>query len=286
MTADWKSVAGWLLQADVDDGVSHVLAHFGRLHGADRAWVIRYDEAFTHLWNTHEWTAPGIRGHVEDVQGVPVEAGVWLHEEMKRQGHLMIADVATMPKRARGLQAEFQRQGIQSLLALPVYREDRLAFQVGYDAVRQPRVWPEAEIAELKDAAELIAKALRARGSGGRMGFPTFAPEDRLVHLRVGVGTVAIPLSDIRRIEADGDYTVVHAKGGRRNTERRSVRDWEGILPKDQFIRIHRGMIVRADAIQKLDRGGGRWRVTLVDGEHPIPVGRVYRAAVRIHLGI
>jgi hypothetical protein len=282
--ADWKDVAGLLLQDDVDDGVSHVLRLFGTRHGADRAWVIRYDAAFSLLWNTHEWTAPGVPPMVTDLQGVPVEAGLWIHEGLEREGRVMIGDIGRMPRRARGLQAEFQRQGIRSLLALPVLRNDKLAFQIGYDSFRRERIWSEDQIRELADVAELIARALWNRGKD-QAAFPSFALEARLIHLRVGVGSVAIPLSEILWIEADGDYTVVHTEGKRRITERRSIREWESLLPREEFIRIHRGTIVRVDAIGRLDRSGGHWAVMLSDGQ-ALPVGRAYRPALRIHLGI
>ncbi len=283
-TEDWKSIASWLLHGNVDEGVSQVLGLLGSRHGSDRAWVIRYDDDFTHLWNTHEWTAPGVASFVAELQGIPVEAGTWVHEGMQRDGRVLVADVARMPRRARGLQMEFQRQGILSLLALPVYRNDRLAFQIGYDSVRCQRVWSETEIRELADAAELIARCLENRAEHGRVPFPAFAVESRLIHLRIGAGSVAVPLSEIHWIEADGDYTVVHTRGNRRITERRSVREWEGLLPKEDFIRVHRGAIVRVDAIARLERGGGQWQLMPADGP-TLTVGRAYRPALRIHLG-
>ena len=281
---DWKSVAGWLLGEHVDEGVSHVLELLGTRHGSDRAWVIRYDDDFTHLWNTHEWAAPGVESFVTELQGIPVEAGAWVHDGLHRDGRVFVADVARMPRRARGLQVEFQRQGILSLLALPVFRQGRLAFQIGYDAVRRHRSWQESEISELAFAAELIARCLENRGGSARAPFPGFTPESRLIHLRTGAGSVAVPLSEIRWIEADGDYTVVHTRGNRRNTERRSVREWEGLLPKEEFLRVHRGAIVRVDAIARLERGGGQWQLLLSDGT-ALSVGRAYRQLLRIHLG-
>jgi len=283
-TEDWKSIARWLLHGNVDEGVSQVLGLLGSRHGSDRAWVIRYDDDFTHLWNTHEWTAPGVASFVAELQGIPVEAGTWVHEGMQRDGRVLVADVARMPRRARGLQMEFQRQGILSLLALPVYRNDRLAFQIGYDSVRCQHIWSETEIRELADAAELIARCLENRAEHGRVPFPAFAVESRLIHLRIGAGSVAVPLSEIHWIEADGDYTVVHTRGNRRITERRSVREWEGLLPKEDFIRVHRGAIVRVDAISRLERGGGQWQLMLADGP-TLTVGRAYRPALRIYLG-
>jgi len=284
---DWKAVAGWLLSEDIDEGVTRVLGLLGSRHGADRAWVIRYDDAFTFLWNTHEWVAPGIPPQIAEVQGVPVETGLWLHEGLHRDGRMVIPDVGALPRRARGLQVELQRQGIRSLLSLPVFREGKLAFQIGYDAVRAERVWPEAEVLEYEEAANLIARALWIRGNGGGSGvsFPSANPESRLIHLRSGAGSLAVPVSEIVWIEASGDYTIVHSKGRQRQSERRSVKEWDGVLPREEFLRIHRGAIVRVSAIQKLDRSGGKWRLTLAPDGPVLPVGRAYHAAVRLRLG-
>lgn len=282
---DWKAVAGWLLGDDVDHGVTQVLGLLGSRHAADRVWVIRYDDAFTTFWNTHEWVAPGIPPQMAEVQGVPVEAGLWLHEGLHRDGRVVVPDVGAMPRRARGLQAEWQRQGIRSLLSLPVFRDGKLALQIGYDAVRAAKVWPEMEIRECEEAAQLIARALWIRGSGGGFSFPSATPESRRIHLRRGAGSLAVPVSEIHWIEASGDYTVVHSKGRQRHTERRSVRDWEGILPREEFLRVHRGAIVRVSAIQRLDRSGGKWRITLVPDGPELPVGRAYHGPVRLRLG-
>ena len=282
---DWKAVAGWLLHEDADEGVNRVLGLLGKRHAADRAWVIRYDDAFTLLWNTHEWVAPGISPQVGEVQGIPVDVALWLHEGLHRDGRVMIEDVENMPRRARGIQTELQRQSIRSMLALPVFRDGRLAFQIGYDAVRKNHIWPEEQIQECGEVANLIARSLWVRGNGGDAPVPSANPENRLIHLRSGGSSVAVPVSEIVWIEASGDYAVVHSKNRQRQTERRSVRDWEGILPKEEFQRIHRGAIVRAAAIQRLDRSGGKWRLTLAPDGPVLPVGRAYHAAVRLRLG-
>jgi hypothetical protein len=282
---DWKAVAGWLLDEDADEGVTRVLGLLGSRHAADRAWVIRYDDAFTLFWNTHEWVAPGISSQLGGVQGIPVDVGLWLHEGLHRDGRVMIPDVEHMPRRARGFQVELQRQGIRSLLALPVFRDGKLAFQIGYDAVRENRIWAEEEILEYAHVANLIARSLWIRGNGNGVSFPSANPQVRTIHVRSGAASVAVPVSEILWIEASGDYTVVHSKGRPRQTERRSVKDWEIILPREEFLRIHRGAIVRAGAIQRLDRGGGKWRLTLAPDGPVLPVGRAYHAAVRLRLG-
>lgn len=282
---DWKAVAGWLVDEDADEGVTRVLGLLGSRHSADRAWVIRYDEAFTLFWNTHEWVAPGISPQLAEVQGIPVDAGLWVHEGLHRDGRVMIPDVENMPRRARGFQVELKRQGVRSLLALPVFHNGKIAFQIGYDAVRENRVWPEEEILECTHVANLIARSLWIRGNGTRASFPSANPQGRVIHVRSGATSVAVPVSQILWIEASGDYTVVHSKGRQHQIERRSVKDWESILPREEFLRIHRGAIVRAGAIQRLDRAGGKWRLTLAPDGPVLPVGRAYHAVVRLRLG-
>ena len=132
----------------------------------------------------------------------------------------------------------------------------------------------------------MIARALWHRGPGNGATFSSADPESRVVHLRNGPGSVAVPVSEIAWIEASGDYTIVHTRVRQRHTERRSVRDWESILPREEFLRVHRGAIVRASAIQRLDRSGGKWRLTLAPDGPELPVGRAYHAAVRLRLGI
>ena len=126
-TEDWKSIASWLLHGNVDEGVSQVLGLLGSRHGSDRAWVIRYDDDFTHLWNTHEWTAPGVASFVAELQGIPVEAGTWVHEGMQRDGRVLVADVArTLRTAAPGSDPA----NLGALLEAQVAGSDRLELAV------------------------------------------------------------------------------------------------------------------------------------------------------------
>lgn len=284
-TDDWKATARWLLQKDVDEGISHVLELFGNRHEADRAWLFRYNQEFTHLWNTHEWVASGVEPCADELQGIPVEVGAFMHESHFKRGRFIMEDVDLLPRRAQGLQVELKRQGIRSIVSFPVFREEKIAFQIGYDAVDSLRVWSEAEQGELKDVAGMIANSLWYRGKVAPDPYPPFHPETRLVHLRVGAGSMAIPLLDIVWIEAAGDYTIVHSKGGRRTTDRRRLIEWEGLLPRAEFCRIHRRIIVRVKSISRFDREAGRWRLSLYGVEEPFAVGRAFRPVVRKQLG-
>jgi DNA-binding LytR/AlgR family response regulator len=83
-----------------------------------------------------------------------------------------------------------------------------------------------------------------------------------------------VPLSSILYIEGLKDYAVVHTDQGRLIT-RQTMKNFEDILPDQEFIRIHRSYIV---PVQRLDSWTS-YAVNIKDKE--IPVGRTYRKSIQ-----
>lgn len=73
----------------------------------------------------------------------------------------------------------------------------------------------------------------------------------RSFSVRVGSRTVLVPVADVERIEADGDYACLHANG---NTwlVRERLQNLAMQLDPRQFHRVHRSSIVRLDMIAEL----------------------------------
>lgn len=61
-----------------------------------------------------------------------------------------------------------------------------------------------------------------------------------------------VAISSISHIKADDNYTNVHLLDGVAAFVRRSLTEWENILPPEEFVRVDRSLIVRIDAIQAL----------------------------------
>jgi two-component system LytT family response regulator len=77
---------------------------------------------------------------------------------------------------------------------------------------------------------------------------------------------VPIPVDSIRRIQASGDYSEVHAASGR-FLMHVSLTDLIARLDPDRFCRIHRSHVVNIDAVEYLrDYGDRRLLVRLRDG--------------------
>lgn len=99
--------------------------------------------------------------------------------------------------------------------------------------------------------------------------------DDRLT-LKDGSNLIRVPLTDIRWIDAAGDYVVVHTDAAN-HVARASLRELEERLPGERFVRIHRSTIVNARCVAKLrPHINGEYFVALDNGQE-LKLSRGYR---------
>jgi two-component system LytT family response regulator len=109
-----------------------------------------------------------------------------------------------------------------------------------------------------------LLKALeRARSASGQRNPPTLP--DRVRHaldrgetlvsdrvfVRHGGNIIPLPLASIERIQADDDYSLLHAAGRRYMISLR-IGALEAWLPNPPFLRVHRSHIVNLDHVERL----------------------------------
>lgn len=144
------------LPADaIDDATDRALAELGVFVGADRAYVFEYDFAHEVARNTHEWCAEGVAPEIAKLGAVPFSLmPAWL--DVHRRGEaLVIADVARHEHPA--LRTHLERQGIRSLVVVPMPGDPEPAGFVGFDAVRERRDFSDDDVALLRVFAEMLA---------------------------------------------------------------------------------------------------------------------------------
>ena len=89
---------------------------------------------------------------------------------------------------------------------------------------------------------------------------------DRIL-IRDGARIVPMSVADIERIQADGDYAAVHARG-RRFLVNLPLADFEERLDPRRFVRIHRSHLVNIDHVAALEPAdNAQLRVRMKDGE-------------------
>ncbi|QCI69097.1 GAF domain-containing protein [Phreatobacter stygius] len=295
---DAARASGWVLRAathllamPIDRAISAILAEFGELAGADRAWMFEYDESLLRFRNTHEWSRAGVSPHVEDLQDAPVTMIAWLHRFLVQGQAVMINDVAGLPRTARSLQAELLRQDDKSVLSVPLVHQGVLRGCIGFDATARIRRWEGGTISALFHCAQLIGLA-RYSGRNTYISRVQAAsgPFTPLIYLRMPGRARGIVPEEILGLRAARDYTDVWLVDGSKLTDHRALSVWAGMLPTATFLRIHRTAIVNLGHVEVLDRHAGRlrerWELRLRSLDTLWVVSRPYRAQLRSRLGI
>jgi two-component system LytT family response regulator len=107
---------------------------------------------------------------------------------------------------------------------------------------------------------------------------------DQTVHLPSSRGgrVVAIPYADILWIEAVQNYTRIQARGLEPTIARRTMAEWESLLPAAEFSRISRSLIVQVPKIRSTQwQSRDQMLVFFTGVDEPLPVGRAPMARLK-----
>jgi hypothetical protein len=258
----------------------------GEASNSDRAWMFEYDADLTTFRNTHEWCRRGVASYVQDLQNAPTTMFAWLHRHLMDRRAVMVNRVEGLPRVARSLQAEMLRQADKSILAVPLFYEDRLRAAFGFDAVRLYHRWPEAEIKALFRCGDLIALTRYGMVSHGLAQPPTFDGSAPLIYLRSPHEARGVPLSAIVCLRSARDHTVVHLSDGSQVTDLRPLGIWSGLLSPASFVQIHRTAIVNLLHVGSVSRGTAAWTVEMRYLHEALPVSRSCRLELKARLGL
>jgi PAS domain S-box-containing protein len=137
-----------------DEAINQSLAMIGRLAKVDRTYLFSYDFVAMVASNTHEWCADGVEADIHNLQGIPLSLfPKWLASHQRGEP-VVVSDVSAL-ELGDGLAQ--RPQGIRSLVTVPLMHDGECLGFLGFDSVREARVWEPDEIALLRVLAELYA---------------------------------------------------------------------------------------------------------------------------------
>jgi PAS domain S-box-containing protein len=144
----------------VDEWATETLQRIGEFAHVDRSYIFRVYDGGEKMDNTHEWCAEGISSHIHRLKGLPTREFSWLISELSKGEARHISRLEELPAEAVVEKQELQIEGIQSIVLVPMLLHDELIGFVGFDSVRQEKVWSEDDIALLKIVGEILSNAL------------------------------------------------------------------------------------------------------------------------------
>jgi len=146
--------------AEIDVGIQHALEAIGAVAGVDRSYVFQFSGDGTILDDTHEWCAEGVQSYMDSLRGLPRIAFPWFVGQLEQLEVVSVPRVADLPPEASLEHAECEREGIQSIILVPLTYRGMLTGFLGFDSVRSERSWGEDTVALLKTVAGIIVNAL------------------------------------------------------------------------------------------------------------------------------
>jgi PAS domain S-box-containing protein len=151
-----------LASEKIDEGIDTALAQIGQFVGVDRSYVFLFRAEGRRMDNTHEWCAENIEPQKERLQGLNVPDFPDVVRLRREGGIIHIPRTADLPAETEE-RREFEREGIRSLLAVPLSGEGTVTGFLGLDAVREEQAWTAETISLLKIVGEIFAGAMERR---------------------------------------------------------------------------------------------------------------------------
>ncbi len=157
------SVAARFVDADatsVDHTINQALELMGQAAAVDRAYVFSVTDDLQMMTNTHEWCAPGINPEIATQQAVPLGGLPRWRDTLERGHSIHIRRVSELEDDWRNERVELQRQGIRSVVAVPLMNAGRLRGFIGFDSVVRDRTWDDDTIRMLRTVVGILASLL------------------------------------------------------------------------------------------------------------------------------
>ncbi len=144
--------------------INQSLQELGSFVDADRAYVFDYNFEAGNCSNTFEWCAAGITPEIENLQEVPLDLIPYWVETHQAGQAFFVEDVAWLGEELLGLKNILEPQGIISLMTVPMRSpEGELLGFLGFDSVREKRIYSDRERQLLEVFSSMLVKNIRQR---------------------------------------------------------------------------------------------------------------------------
>ena len=148
---------------EIDTGIQRALQSIAGFAHADRSFVFRFSEDGSTMNAAHGWCADGIEPQVVWREAVSTDRVPYCAQRLRKLAVFQVSRVAELPAEAHIEQAEFERQGVQSLICVPmVYRGVAVGF-IRLDAVRAEQNWNGDVVTLLTFIGEIFVNALERK---------------------------------------------------------------------------------------------------------------------------
>ncbi len=146
-------------EKDMFKSTNAILQAIGEYYQAKRAYIFEYDLEYDTMSNTFEWCSEGTEAAIDDLQNLPREIVADWEKKFEKEGGFVIQSLQGERDPDSEEYRILESQGIESLLASPLYLSDQM---VGFIGVDDPSRNP-GNLMLLRSTSSFIAEELEKR---------------------------------------------------------------------------------------------------------------------------
>jgi diguanylate cyclase (GGDEF)-like protein/PAS domain S-box-containing protein len=147
----------------IDLEIEAALKAIGEFAEVDRAYIFLFSPDQLTVDNTHEWCSVGVEPQINHLQALQVSNYPWFMRRIRGLQTVYIPSVRNLPAVAKAEREEFEREGITSLIILPMVHQGILKGYLGFDSVGHETIWSDDIIGLLRIVGEIFVSALERK---------------------------------------------------------------------------------------------------------------------------
>ncbi len=146
---------------DLDAGINSALKEIGEFSGVDRSYIFQFHDNSHTINNTHEWCVRGVAPQINRLQKIPEQRFPWIIKQIKKAQTVYVSSVLDLPRQAETEKSEWQIEGIQSLINVPMLYQGKSIGFLGLDCVQGEKAWSEDIQSLLRIVASMMANVIK-----------------------------------------------------------------------------------------------------------------------------
>lgn len=143
-----------------EEKIQMLLKKTGDFFDIDRIYLFTINHAAETMTYSNEWTKKGIQKEIGRTKEKSIKKSTWLFNQFKIHQLINLENLEDMPAGAWREREELQRQGVKSLLAVPIMENGRIYAFIGIDSVKNRKKWSAEEINLLQILANILKNVL------------------------------------------------------------------------------------------------------------------------------
>ena len=187
---------------ETDEAVNYTISRIGSFFNVDRCYLFQFSADGKSMSKTHEWCAGGIESHMADTQNKIVKSLSWWMEKIRNHDYVHLDDTSSLPPEADAEREEFQRQGIKSLLNIPLISTQGLIGFFGFDSVKEKKAWNEETISFLQIIVVILTNALERSRTEQKFRYMSFHDSLTSLYNRTYFE------NELKRLQASREYPI------------------------------------------------------------------------------